>query len=113
MSTVLVENVKEESLATLRSRAAVHGWSLQRELHEILEAASLRAPAVDEAPLRGWGMLLPDMGLEEEDALEIPVRVAGETPRAYGHSWVHAVMPDLAEAEPDSLQLLEAFLAKA
>jgi len=48
MSTILVEDVKEESLARLRAGADAHGKSLQAELQLILEAAA------DEQALRGW-----------------------------------------------------------
>jgi hypothetical protein len=56
MSTILVEDLKEESMARLRARAATHGKSLQSELQLILETA---ATAVDQQPLRGRSGTLP------------------------------------------------------
>ena len=35
-----VRNVPEETIAALRERAARHGWSMQRELLEILRTAA-------------------------------------------------------------------------
>ncbi|HEX7554335.1 MAG TPA: hypothetical protein VF378_12350 [Geothrix sp.] len=50
MSTILVEDLKEESMARLRARATTHGKSLQSELQLILETA---ATVPDQPPLRG------------------------------------------------------------
>jgi hypothetical protein len=63
MSTVLVQDLKEEALARLMSRAATHGMSLESELQVILETA---ATAVDPQPLRGRSRTLP--GPKEEEA---------------------------------------------
>jgi plasmid stability protein len=47
MSTVLVRDLKEESLARLMARAATHGMGLESELQAILETA---ADTVDMKP---------------------------------------------------------------
>jgi|BarGraIncu00222A_1022003.scaffolds.fasta_scaffold17943_3 plasmid stability protein len=61
MSTILVEDVKEESLARLRAGADAHGKSLQAELQLILEAAA------DEQALRGWRKERPASKQEEAE----------------------------------------------
>ena len=53
MSTILVEDLKEESLARLRAGADAHGKSLQSELQLILETAA------NEQALRGWSKVMP------------------------------------------------------
>lgn len=66
MSTVLVQDLKEESLARLRARAATHGMSLESELQVILETA---ATVADQQPLRGRSRTLP-VPKEEETELD-------------------------------------------
>ena len=61
MSTVLVRDLKEESLTRLMARAATHGMGLESELQAILETA---ANTVDMRELRGQTDLAP--ALKEE-----------------------------------------------
>jgi len=73
MSSLLVQDIRDASLAQLASRASQHGMSLQREVQAILEAAAA-APA-DHEELRGWGMELPvplgaELDLDSVDQLE-------------------------------------------
>ena len=45
MKSILVRDIPEKTLESLKSLAAYHHRSLQGELHSILEEASRRAPA--------------------------------------------------------------------
>jgi plasmid stability protein len=61
MSTILVEDLKEESLARLRAGADAHGKSLQAELQLILETAA------EEQALRGWSREVPARKKEDDE----------------------------------------------
>jgi len=105
MSALLLQDLKEESLARLQTRAMSHGWSLQSELRAILDAA---AATVDPSLLRGWGELVPAMDGEEEpsDSLALLEQaMAGVLPP--DQAWVEAFLPSVVEdPEPDALTQL-------
>ena len=64
MSSLLVPNVDEKTLAHLQARALIHGWSLQAEVGRILEAEAVLA---DQKSFLGWnGEFVPGPDLEEE-----------------------------------------------
>jgi hypothetical protein len=107
MSAVLVQDLKEEALARLQTRAMSHGWSLQNELKAILDAA---AATVDPQLLRGWGELFPAMeGAEEvSDSLAMLERSMAEVLPS-DQAWVEAFLPPVEEdPEPDALTMLAA-----
>jgi hypothetical protein len=65
MSTVLVRDLKEESLTRLMARAATHGMGLESELQAILETA---ANTVDMRSLRGQMKPAP---MPKDDSTEL------------------------------------------
>ena len=68
MTCLLVDNVREDSLARLKTRATLQGHSLQAELKSILEAAAMAPPAA----LAGWSENLPvPMEDPESDSLAL------------------------------------------
>jgi plasmid stability protein len=76
MSTLAVENLNETFLAGLRTRAAVHGWTLQQEVKSILEAAAVPRP---------------DAMLDSVDLLERSMEPAWPSP---DQEWVLAFLPE-------------------
>jgi plasmid stability protein len=42
MTNILIRDLEDEVLARLKATAKAHGRSLQAEIHEVLEAASIR-----------------------------------------------------------------------
>ena len=79
MSWVLVQDVKEESVARLLARATVHGWSLQSEVKAILEAA---AAGPDAKALKGWSQNLPaPQDGSEDDSVTLLLRYMEENQR--------------------------------
>lgn len=52
MKSILVRNLPESVVIALRERAARHGWSMQQELRDILEAAAAeRGPGARREPV--------------------------------------------------------------
>jgi plasmid stability protein len=45
MTNILIRDLDDEVLARLKATAKAHGRSLQAEIHEVLEAASIRTLA--------------------------------------------------------------------
>ncbi|MGH9301253.1 MAG: FitA-like ribbon-helix-helix domain-containing protein [Acidimicrobiales bacterium] len=50
MTALHVRNLPESVVTALRERAARHGWSMQQEIRQILEAAA-KSPPAGELPL--------------------------------------------------------------
>lgn len=73
MSSLLLEDLREDSLVKLETQATRHGFSLQKEVQAILEAATARS--AQEETLRGWAREQPlhidgDSDLDSVDQLE-------------------------------------------
>jgi len=47
MSTLLIEDLKEESVARIATQASLHGMSLQKEVRRILETVAARSDPGD------------------------------------------------------------------
>ena len=78
MSTLAVENLQETFLAGLKTRAAVHGWTLQQEVKSILEEAVSPASR-------------PESMLDSVDLLERSMEPDWPMP---GQEWVLAFLPE-------------------
>jgi plasmid stability protein len=83
MSTVLVRDLKEESLTRLMARAATHGMGLESELQAILETA---ANTVDMRSLRGRTKPAPtqDEGTELDSVGQLEQYMSTCWPNARG-----------------------------
>ena len=98
MSSLLVRDIRDASLAQLEARASHHGLSLQREVQTILEAAAA-APA-DHGELRGWSMELPvpagaELDLDSVDQLEAYLGGAETTLQDRIHHFMPWTAPEI------------------
>jgi hypothetical protein len=106
MTTLLIEDLKDDSLALIKARATLHGWDFQNEVKAILDAA---AATVDPKALRGWGELFPALNGEEEptDSLALLEQAMSEVLPPQ-QAWTEAFLPKMDEVvDLDSVDLLE------
>jgi hypothetical protein len=106
MSNLLVPDVKEESLKSLRARAILHGWTLQTEVRAILEKAAL---AAEPRALQGWSEELPSMAPEEDelDSVGLLMQYMADTCPESRTAW----RPATENRDLDSVDLLLQYMA--
>ena len=106
MSNLLVPDVKEASLKSLRARAILHGWTLQSEVKAILDKA---ATAAEPMALQGWSEVIPAMDTEEDelDSVGLLMQYMAETGPESRTAW----RPETENRDLDSVDLLLKYMA--